>query len=1088
MTRTRTGVLTATLFLLAGALALFLVLYTGRSSGSGFAPKVGGGESAAEAAGEGPVGSYDAYLAAARAYPARTLSPVLQARTRATFLRIARHDARAGRLGRSFLAAGHKWKLYGPKQYALQPGVLAFSGATNVTASRTPALVVSPDCKKKHCRVWAAVSGGGVWRTDNALADDPEWKQLGEDELDQNSSGQLVLDPTDKKQNTIYYGTGEGNRCSSGCEAGVGIYRSKDGGEHWQKLPDVCVSNATYACASPGKDAFLGRGINALVIDPRNKNHIFVGSAQAVRGLSHVIGNGGTTRAEPLANAPGLYESTDGGNTFTRVWNGARPGSFGVTDVGLDPKNPDIVYAAAFDAGVWRRDSGAAATAFQQVFAPQFVPPACTPLPGSPTCDFLGVDRAMFALTVKNGHTRIYLTEGTQNIPPTGVASIASPYAANFWRTDNADQPAATLLGSQAAGSTPPDPATHTFPATYNGWQKLTSQTTGNPYFATDDFCTGQCWYDEDVYTPAGMPDTVYVIGSNQYGEQPCNTNGVGCGNGRSNGREVLYSDTAGDPDAAHNSRTFTDLSYDATINHPPWCAFAPYFDNGCVNAPNGIHPDQHEIAINPANPTQIFEGSDGGMIRTSGAFADVSAQCDEPHRNAGSPLPPTSGSYTACKRLLSRVPTLVEHIDKKLGSTIQLINVAINPGNSCEVMGGTQDNGTWSNIDHCDRNTFHQIIYGDGGNAVYDGAEPTWRANEFTAGAGDSNFRNGDPEKWVIATAPVRRSGEGPAFYWPQIGDPNPTPGTHPIYEGAKHVWRSLAFGAGTPTTSGPQTDTTPNVADYEANCPEFVVGANTLGCGDYRPLGGPYCEAPPTPPATPTFPACSDQPGDLTGTVYGAATDRGGGSMSWIARDRADHGTLWAATSAGRIFVTHNADAANPENVTWHRIDSSTSGNSPTRFPSAIYPDPADPSHAWITYSGYNFNTPTTPGHVFDVRENGSAPGSGIFTNLNVEGGTSAFPTPTNDGDLPVSDVVRDDATHTLYVSTDFGVLVGPNDGAGGWHVTRGMPRYEVMHLAIQPSARDATCTGKGPCKRLLYAATHSQGIWQMKLGGAH
>jgi hypothetical protein len=133
----------------------------------------------------------------------------------------------------------------------------------------------------------------------------------------------------------------------------------------------------------------------------------------------------------------------------------------------------------------------------------------------------------------------------------------------------------------------------------------------------------------------------------------------------------------------------------------------------------------------------------------------------------------------------------------------------------------------------------------------------------------------------------------------------------------------------------------------------------------------------------------------------------------------------------------------------------------------------------------------TPTTPGHVFDVREGTANPavsGSGVFTNLNVEGGTSAFPTPTNDGDLPVSDVVRDDATHTLYVATDFGVLQGPNDGAGGWHVTLGMPRYEVMHLAIQPSARDATCTGKGPCKRLLYAATHSQGIWQMKLGGAH
>ena len=46
-----------------------------------------------------------------------------------------------------------------------------------------------------------------------------------------------------------------------------------------------------------------------------------------------------------------------------------------------------------------------------------------------------------------------------------------------------------------------------------------------------------------------------------------------------------------------------------------------------CVNSPNGIHPDQHAIVVNPSNLTQIFEGSDGGVIRTSGAFADISSQ-----------------------------------------------------------------------------------------------------------------------------------------------------------------------------------------------------------------------------------------------------------------------------------------------------------------------------------------------------------------------------------------------------------------------------------------------------------------------------
>ena len=47
--------------------------------------------------------------------------------------------------------------------------------------------------------------------------------------------------------------------------------------------------------------------------------------------------------------------------------------------------------------------------------------------------------------------------------------------------------------------------------------------------------------------------------------------------------------------------------------------------------------------------------------------------------------------------------------------------------------------------------------------------------------------------------------------------------------------------------------------------------------------------------------------------------------------------------------------------------------------------------------------------------------------------------------------------------------------------------MPRYEIMHLEIQPSSRVADVHGRrGKCKRVLYAATHSQGIWQMKLDG--
>ncbi len=445
------------------AIALLAGAFRGGGHSTGFTSKFSAGEREAQpgasgaACRRGPGRRWEAYLSASRTYPANEIPPAVAAKAETAFEKLAAKDAKSGDPG----AKGHKWKLYGPTQDATQPGVMSFSGATNSTASRVTALVVSPDCTSAQCRVWVGVSGGGVWRTDDATAADPDWKQLKPDQLDQNSVGTLTLDPTDKKGNTIYLGTGEANRCGSGCEAGVGIYKSTNGGEQWTKIAGACVSNATYPCVVPGNDAFLGRGINSIVIDPRNANHILVGSTQAVRGLSHVIGNGGGTRLEPGANAPGVYESADGGQTFTEVWNGNSATSFGITDLELDPLNQDVVYASAFDAGVWRRDAGAASTALQQVFAPQFATGA-------------GTDRTMFALTVKNGKTRIYLTDGTAN-----GGGIAAAIASNFWRTDNANQPAATLLASQAAGSTPPNAATHTFPANYNaGWQLLTSKTT----------------------------------------------------------------------------------------------------------------------------------------------------------------------------------------------------------------------------------------------------------------------------------------------------------------------------------------------------------------------------------------------------------------------------------------------------------------------------------------------------------------------------------------------------------------------------------------------------------------------------------
>ena len=263
----------------AALLIALLLAFAGGSGGTSvgkaaaFAKGAGGDpDAAATNSGLGPV-SFDAYQAAERTYPANVIPPAIAQRAEDTFNAIAASDAKKG----DPKGAGHNWRLYGPRQNATEPGVISFSGATNNTASRVTAMVADPDCTASHCRLWVGVAGGGIWRTDNAVAPNPEWQQVGPKELDQNSVGTLTLAPGGKKHgDTLYLGTGEANRCSSGCEAGVGIYKSTDGGNHWTKLADTCVNNATYNCATPGIDSFLGRGINSIVVDPRDSNHMLV--------------------------------------------------------------------------------------------------------------------------------------------------------------------------------------------------------------------------------------------------------------------------------------------------------------------------------------------------------------------------------------------------------------------------------------------------------------------------------------------------------------------------------------------------------------------------------------------------------------------------------------------------------------------------------------------------------------------------------------------------------------------------------------------------------------------------------------------
>ena len=861
-------------------------------------------------------------------------------------------------------AAG-TWDLVGPDQ-ATYPGVLNRSGSLYHASGRITALTLKPGCSNSSCELLLAAAGGGIWLTDKALQGQVKW-QFVSGGLPTNAIGTLYRDTVnDPSGNTVYAGTGEPN-ASADSEAGTGIYKSTDGGRTWAPL-------------STNQTPFLDRSIAYVRPVPGQPNTIYVGTTRGVRGISSV--SGGAASLKPGAQAWGVWKTTDGGATWTFLFDGGPLASScnppntggangcsarGSNDFAFDPRTTSTVYASLFGLGIWRSDD--AGVTWRQIFTP-LVPQLTSPF-------FSTTDRTQFDITtLPNGKVRIYAGDG--DLGPDG-GETAAQYS-RVWRTDDVDS-------AQAAGNA--------------GWKVLTSDQRTSPYYGTYDYCWAQCWYDNDIVTPQGQPDTVYVLGAYRYDE---------AGN-VSNGRGVVVSYTAGEPNPAFKGGSWADLTRDATPS----------------NQPDGIHPDQHAFALDQASGIW-FEGSDGGIMQSDGKYVDDSSECADRGLSAQDQL--------TCQQLLSNVPhDLNDNLNKGL-STLQFQSVAISQQRPLhQVIGGTQDNGTFD-WDGSQAQLWWQTMYGDGGQSGIDATDDSIMFNEFTGKTNDTNFKGGDPKKWVVVSG---------KFYAPNTNEAAPfyaeiqqDPALHgQRFFGMQHIWRTQDNGG--------------DEAYLEATCPEFTTFANDPKCGDFVPLGDTK--------AAPPY--LNTDPGSLTSANYGAT--RGGGTISVIARQASDAtgNIMWAATSTGRVFITMNA-AANPFSaVTFTRIDDKSGNTSPARFPTRIVVDPTNANHAWISYSGYNVNTPSQQGHVFDVTWNGT---TAVWRTLNVESGN---------GDYPINDLARDDLNGNLYAATDFGVLVGQPSGVNyTWTPTTGMPMVEVSGLRIHSG------------QRVLYAATHGRSVFRMIL----
>ncbi len=156
--------------------------------------------------------------------------------------------------------------------------------------------------------IWyVAVGSGGVWKTENAGT---TWTPLFDKQVSY-SIGCMTLDP--QNPDVVWVGTGE-NVGGRHIGYGDGIYKSEDGGKTWKN-----------------RGLKKSEHLSKIVIHPTNSDIIWVASQ------GPLWSKGGER---------GVYKTIDGGKTWKRTlgddaWVGA-------TDLLIDPRNPDLLYAATW--------------------------------------------------------------------------------------------------------------------------------------------------------------------------------------------------------------------------------------------------------------------------------------------------------------------------------------------------------------------------------------------------------------------------------------------------------------------------------------------------------------------------------------------------------------------------------------------------------------------------------------------------------------------------------------------------------------------------------------------------------------------
>ena len=188
------------------------------------------------------------------------------------------------------------------------PGIFSGLSLRNLTPAKTGGRVVDIAIHPVNRSIrYVAVASGGVWKTMNAGT---TWTPIFDNEGSY-SIGTVVIDR--KNPNIVWVGTGENNAQRS-VGKGDGIYKSTDAGKSWTNM-----------------GLKTSEHIGKIVIHPEDSNIIYV----AAQGGLWAPGG-----------ERGLYKTSDGGKSWKRILNISE--NTGVSDVIIDPRNPDHIIASAY--------------------------------------------------------------------------------------------------------------------------------------------------------------------------------------------------------------------------------------------------------------------------------------------------------------------------------------------------------------------------------------------------------------------------------------------------------------------------------------------------------------------------------------------------------------------------------------------------------------------------------------------------------------------------------------------------------------------------------------------------------------------